>query len=60
MSAPKYAVGDLVMYNGRAQTTSTGMPIQEVDSNMFNTMYKVDYKWWNEGNLMSFEDWKKL
>lgn len=60
MVTPKFSVGDLVMFRGRTQTCSAGMAVQHVDSNMFNTMYFVDYKWWSEGNLTSLEDWKKL
>lgn len=58
MTPPKFQVGDLVMFKGRTQKTTAGMFVQEVDSNMFDTRYKVDYLWWMESNLQSLQDWK--
>lgn len=56
---PKYAIGDQVAYQGRTQPGYPPFYVQDVDATLFGVRYKVREKWWNEGNLMPFEDWKK-
>ena len=31
---------------------------EAVDSNMFDTRYKVNGQWWMAANLMPFDEWK--
>ena len=53
-----FQVNDLVMFRMRCQTTSAGMRVEAVDSNMFDTWYKVNGQWWMAANLMPFDEWK--
>lgn len=53
-----FQVDDLVMFRMRCQTTSAGMRVEAVDSNMFDTRYKVNGQWWMAANLMPFDEWK--
>ena len=53
-----FQVDDLVMFRMRCQTTSAGMRVEAVDSNMFDTRYKVNGQWWLAANLMPFDEWK--
>ena len=53
-----FKVGDLVMFKNRANFTSDGMKVEEVNSNVFDTLLKVDSKWWRPGSFIALEDWK--
>lgn len=53
-----FQVNDLVMFRMRCQTTSAGMRVEAVDSNMFDTRYKVNGQWWMAANLIPFDEWK--
>ena len=46
------------MFRMRCQTTSVGMCVEAVDSNMFDTWYNVNGQWWMATNLMPFDEWK--
>lgn len=53
-----FQVNDLVMFSRRCQTTSAGMRVEAVDSNMFDTRYKVNGQWCMSANLIPFDEWK--
>jgi hypothetical protein len=57
---PKYAIGDQVAFDRMCQPGYPPFSVQDVDPTLFGVRYKVNNKWWSEGNLMPFEDWKKL
>jgi hypothetical protein len=54
-----FKVGDLVMFKNKAQNCTSGMEIEEVDSNMFDTLLKVKGLWWTPGCFQPFEEWQK-
>lgn len=54
----EYNIGDLVMFRNRTQTCSTGMKIEAVDTNMFDTRLKVNGLWWVPTNFMPFDEWR--
>lgn len=56
---PKYKVGDLVAFRNRCQPGIPPFQVRIADTNMYNTLYMVNGDWWQEGNLMPFEEWKK-
>lgn len=61
MSTPapcQFKVGDYVMFAKRCQTTSGGMPVQAVNTNMFDTRLKVDGQWWSPECFVSLEAWR--
>jgi hypothetical protein len=53
-----FKVGDRVMFANRTQITSGGMPIEIVDTNMFDTLLKVDGKWWPTTCFIPLDEWK--
>jgi hypothetical protein len=54
-----FKAGDRVMFSRRCQTTAGGMPVEDVDINMFDVLLKVDGKWWHPESFMTFEEWKR-
>lgn len=52
-----FQVGDLVMFRHRTQICESGMRVQEVDTNMFDTRLKVNDQWWVPENFMPFDEW---
>lgn len=59
MHTSKYKQGDLVMFANRVQNCTTGMVVQSVDSNMFDSRLKVNDLWWTEDCFMPFTKWKQ-
>lgn len=53
-----FKVGDLVMFKNRTQITSSGMEVEEVSTNMFDTLLKVNHQWWRPTNFISLDEWK--
>jgi hypothetical protein len=56
----EYRVGEEVAFRNSCQPGMPPFKVQEVDPSLFGTRYKVNYKWWTEGNLMPYAEWKKL
>lgn len=52
-----FNVGDLVMFKNRCQPSAGGMPVEAVDSNMFDTKIKVAGQWWSPTAFVSHEGW---
>lgn len=61
MNEPTYKVGDEVAFRNRCQPGMLPFRIGKVDSNMFNTLYQLEFTqgWWSEGCFMPFEEWKR-
>ncbi|MCU1492210.1 MAG: hypothetical protein JWM85_3615 [Acidimicrobiaceae bacterium] len=57
MASP-FAVGDLVMFRNRAQI-GIGLEVQDVDTNMFDSFVKVDWKWWPSTCFQPLSEWLK-
>lgn len=57
MKKTKFKVGDLVMFANRCQTSPCGMRVDEVNTNMFNTLLKVDGKWWVPECFITYDAW---
>jgi hypothetical protein len=56
---PVYPVGAEVAFRNKAQPNYPPFKVEDVDPSLFGVRYKVRGKWWNEGNLMPFEEWKR-
>lgn len=59
MVEARYKVGDEVAFHNMCQPGMPPFRIQEVDANMFDVRYKVNYKWWMEGNLIPYAEWRR-
>ena len=59
MRLHNYKPGDLVMFANRCQSCEGGMRVQDVDTNMFNTLLKVEDKWWTPGCFITFDEWRR-
>lgn len=55
----RFKVGDDVAFTKMCQPGLPPFDIQEVDANMFDVRYKVNDKWWHEGNLMPYSEWRR-
>lgn len=53
-----FRVNDEVMFRNRCQNTLGPMRVEAVDTNMFDTRYKVQGKWWAANSLMRYSEWK--
>ena len=53
-----FKVGDLVMFKNRTQITTGGMPVQEVNTNLFDTLLMVNSQWWRPSAFISLDEWK--
>jgi hypothetical protein len=58
MHEPKFKVGDLVMFARTVQNCTTGMEVQKVDSNAFDSLLMVNHKWWHEECFSTLKVWQ--